>query len=393
VPTLQKSSSGRSAFGDFLAVLLLLAILGGLGWLWWQSKHPKKKSAPKITAIAKPKTVASPPIAAKPSAPVVVVPPVVSLLRSNPGTVVLPVPRTNPPVVVPVKSATEFPRPVRDLFEAQVALADWGISAGSIDGAIGSQTRAALAAFQRVHGLPVTSALDAATRTVLTLDIPPVTNYVVTINDLARLQPIGATWLAKSQQSALDYETILELVAEKSHAHPLQIQKLNPGVNWTNVIAGTALKVPAAVYPEAPERAALVVIHLSEKFLEAFDTETNLLLHCPCSIAARVEKRPVGELHVAVVAPDPNYTFDPAVFPESAEAQAIGHKIILPPGPNNPVGVAWVGLDKPGYGIHGTPGPEQVGRTESHGCFRLANWNAAYFLKLAWTGLPVQVVP
>lgn len=393
MPTLQKSSSGRSAFGDFLAVLLLLAILGGLGWLWWQSKHPKKKSAPKITAIAKPKTVASPPIAAKPSAPVVVVPPVVSLLRSNPGTVVLPVPRTNPPVVVPVKSATEFPRPVRDVFEAQVALADWGISAGSIDGAIGSQTRAALAAFQRVHGLPVTSALDAATRTVLTLDIPPVTNYVVTINDLARLQPIGATWLAKSQQSALDYETILELVAEKSHAHPLQIQKLNPGVNWTNVIAGTALKVPAAVYPEAPERAALVVIHLSEKFLEAFDTETNLLLHCPCSIAARVEKRPVGELHVAVVAPDPNYTFDPAVFPESAEAQAIGHKIILPPGPNNPVGVAWVGLDKPGYGIHGTPGPEQVGRTESHGCFRLANWNAAYFLKLAWTGLPVQVVP
>ena len=393
MPTLNKSSSGRSPFGDFLAVLLLLAILGGLGWLWWQSKHSKKKSTPKITAIAKPKTVATPPVAPKPALPVVVVPPVVSVVRSNPVVVELPVPRTNPPVVVPVKSATEFPRPVRDVFETQVALADWGISAGSIDGAIGSQTRAALAAFQRLHGLPVTSALDAATRTVLTLDIPPVTNYVVTTNDLARLQPVGATWLAKSQQSALDYETILELVAEKFHAHPLQIQKLNPGVNWTSIVAGMALKVPAAAYPEAPERAALVVIHLSEKFLEAFDAETNLLLHCPCSIAARVEKRPVGELHVAVVAPDPNYTFDPAVFPESAEAQAIGHKIILPPGPNNPVGVAWVGLDKPGYGIHGTPGPEQVGRTESHGCFRLANWNAAYFIKLAWTGLPVQVVP
>ncbi|MEY4916180.1 MAG: hypothetical protein RL616_93, partial [Verrucomicrobiota bacterium] len=66
---------------------------------------------------------------------------------------------------------------------------------------------------------------------------------------------------------------------------------------------------------------------------------------------------------------------------------------ILPPGPNNPVGQAWLSLDKPGYGIHGTPVPEQVGRTESHGCFRLANWDAEYFLKLAWIGLPVTVVP
>jgi lipoprotein-anchoring transpeptidase ErfK/SrfK len=81
------------------------------------------------------------------------------------------------------------------------------------------------------------------------------------------------------------------------------------------------------------------------------------------------------------------------VFPESPEAQAIGRKLILQPGPNNPVGVAWIGLDKPGYGMHGTPGPEQVGRTESHGCFRLANWDAEYLVKLVWIGMPVTVVP
>ena len=66
-------------------------------------------------------------------------------------------------------------------------------------------------------------------------------------------------------------------------------------------------------------------------------------------------------------------------------------KLIIPPGPNNPVGVAWVGLSLPGYGIHGTPEPEKVGRTESHGCFRLANWNAATFSKSSWIGMPVYV--
>ncbi len=102
----------------------------------------------------------------------------------------------------------------------------------------------------------------------------------------------------------------------------------------------------------------------------------------------------MGELHVAVIAPNPNYTFDPELFPESAEAkQSPGVKLILPPGPNNPVGMVWIGLDKPGYGMHGTPGPEAVGRTESHGCFRLANWNAELLLKVVWMGMPVYVEP
>jgi len=290
-------------------------------------------------------------------------------------------------------AATEFPQPVRSLLEAQIALARRAISPGSIDGAVGSQTRAALAAFQRSQKLIQSSTLDTNTRTQLTIEAPLLTDYTVTTNDLARLQPLGKTWLAKSEQSALEYETILELVAEKGHAHPALIQKLNPEVNWQDVVPGTLLKIPDIEYPEPDGKAAFIVIHLSGKFLEAFDAETNLLAHFPCSIAAKVEKRPVGELHVAVIAPNPNYTFDPAVFAESPEAQAIGHKLILPPGPNNPVGVAWIGLDKPGYGMHGTPGPEQVGRTESHGCFRLANWDAEYLVKLVWVGLPVEVVP
>jgi lipoprotein-anchoring transpeptidase ErfK/SrfK len=216
---------------------------------------------------------------------------------------------------------------------------------------------------------------------------------VVTANDLARLQPVGKTWLAKSQQSALEYETILELVAEKGHSYQSLIKQLNPAMDWSSVAAGTVLKIPDVVYPEPAGKAAYVRIHLSDKYLEAFGTESNLLAHFPCSIAAKVEKRPVGELHVAVIAPNPNYTLDPAIFVESPEVQAIGHKLVLPPGPNNPVGVAWIGLDRPGYGMHGTPNPELIGRTESHGCFRLANWDAEYLVKLVWIGMPVYVEP
>ena len=158
-------------------------------------------------------------------------------------------------------------------------------------------------------------------------------------------------------------------------------------------MAGTVLQIPNAGREPPARKAAFVTISLGEKVLEAFDAETNLLAHFPCSIAQRVEKRPVGELRVAVVAPNPNYTFDPDIFPESPEAQRLKMKLVLPPGPNNPVGVAWIGLDKPGYGMHGTPSPELVGRTESHGCFRLANWNAEYLLKLVWIGMPVYVQP
>ena len=308
----------------------------------------------------------------------------------------LPSPPPPPPPVTtnfaPIPPAA-FPRPVQTLLEAQVALARRAISPGSLDGLIGTQTRAALRAFQAKEQLAITGELDEPTEERLRLASPLCTNYTVTSNDLARLQPLSPTWLGKSQQTALDYETILELIAEKGWAHPNLIRRLNPSIDWTGVEAGTVVRLPDVAYGDPPAKAAFARISLSGKSLEAFDPKTNLLVHFPCSIAQRVEKRPIGELHVAVIAPNPNYTFDPDVFPESEEARRLNTKLVLPPGPNNPVGVAWIGLDKPGYGIHGTPSPEQVGRTESHGCFRLANWNAEYLVKLVWIGMPVYIEP
>ncbi|HEX3625442.1 MAG TPA: L,D-transpeptidase family protein [Verrucomicrobiae bacterium] len=304
------------------------------------------------------------------------------------------VPRSRPapqPLVISQQAPSDFPRPVHDVFEAQVALARRAISPGSIDGNLGSQTRAAISVFQETENLPVTGALDDLTKSNLTLTVPILTSYTVTTNDLGSLQPLGDTWLAKSEQSSLAYETELELLAEKSHSSPTLIQKLNRNVDWSNISAGTVVQIPDVTYPDPDGKAAFVVIHLSDRYLEAFDNDTNLLLHFPCSIAQKVEKRPVGELHVVVVIQHPNYTVDPELFPESDELQKIGHKLILPPGPKNPVGMAWMGLDRPGYGMHGTPNAQLVGRTESHGCFRLANWDALYLSQLVWVGMPVEV--
>jgi lipoprotein-anchoring transpeptidase ErfK/SrfK len=225
----------------------------------------------------------------------------------------------------------------------------------------------------------------------LLLDAPAFTNAIVTSNDLSRLRPVPPTWLGKSQQPRLDYATMLELIAERHRAHPSLVRQLNPAVEWTNVIAGQSLIVPSVPTPVLPARLAFLRIRLQDRILAGYDLRTNLLLQFPCSIAARLEKRPLGRLEVVVIAQDPAYTFNPAVFPESAEGRRLGRKLTIPPGPNNPVGVAWIGLSRPGYGIHGTPRPEDVGRTESHGCFRLANWDAAFLVQLVWRGLPVYV--
>jgi lipoprotein-anchoring transpeptidase ErfK/SrfK len=294
--------------------------------------------------------------------------------------------------VLPDPEKPSGPAP-ENWLDAQVELARRGFSSGSIDGIVGPKTRAALRAFQASQGLPESGELDAPTRERLRMSAPAVEVRAVAAADVADLQPLGRTWLGKSQQSALAFENTLEAVAERFHAHPALLRRLNPDVNWETVAADTPVRAPAVERIELGVRAARLQIHLGERVLQARDDLGRVVAHFPVSIGREAASRPVGELHVTVAIPDPNYTFDPVVFPESAEGRELGRKLILPPGPNNPVGVAWIGLDRPGYGIHGTPSPERIGSAESHGCFRLANWDARTLLRLVWVGLPVDVVP
>ena len=289
--------------------------------------------------------------------------------------------------------AAKVGRPVESWLEAQVELHRRGFSCGGIDGIFGPQTRAALCAYQRGSGLPETGQLDEATLGRLQLTAPALAEHVFTEADLAALRPLPDTWLGKSEQPNLPYASALEMIAERYRATPNFLRRINPNMEWESAAPGTVVKVPAVEHATTTEFPTQLVIRLEAHELEASDAQGRVIAHFPVSIGRNAAKRPVGELHIAVIIPDPNYTFDPAVFPESAEGVKLGRKLVLPPGPNNPVGRAWIGLDRPGYGIHGTPDPEHVGRTESHGCFRLANWDAVTLLKLVQVGLSVMVEP
>ena len=408
--------------------VLLLALIGVLAWGLWRVLGPRGGSASKPVPGA---LTEFPSVLPKPTPTPTPVPPTQALASPRPATVPAPVDlRTVVPAavqppstmasnsVVPLVGLTSAPvtlstqvlrisvpppslstsntlstwesRGATNYLDAQIALAGLGFSPGSIDGVGGAQTAAALKAFQLQQGLEQTGWLDRNTRKALILRRPPGTSYRVSAADLLRLAPVPETWLGKSQVPGLEHETLLERLAERVQAHPGLLRRLNPAVDWAQPTEGLELTLPA-IPPIPARRAGLIRINLAGRFLRVFDTGGELIAHFPCSIARRVEKRPVGDLQVLVTVPNPDYTWDPEVFPESPESLTLGRKLRIPPGPNNPVGVAWIGLNRAGYGIHGTPKPEDVGRTESHGCFRLANWNAELLRRMAWPGLTVRV--
>ena len=194
------------------------------------------------------------------------------------------------------------------------------------------------------------------------------------------------------------------MFAERGHLSQIALSRINPGVDWANVRPGLKLVIPdfppiseefAAAdrgrrkRPSRPE-AALVKVSLTNSEITAYDSKGRLLALFPCSIAANKAKIPAhGELRITSYIPWPNYTYTPDYTPPGKKA--VRH--IWPHGENCPVGVAWMGLNLPGYGIHGTPRPESIGFTGSHGCFRLANWNAARLFAMCKSGTKVVIGP
>ena len=295
--------------------------------------------------------------------------------------------------MVPPKPVSPDPKS-GDVFALQVHLDREGFSPGGIDGRWGSKTQKALAGWLAAKGRPAYVQGDP---------LPPellgrkglLTSYVVTAADHAALTPWPASWLARSRQETLGYETVCEALGERFHIFEEALRRLNAGAAWPNPPAGTRLIVPdVREVTRLPSSLDRLEISVSQRLVRAYKGGKQVA-QFPCSIAADKAKRPVGQtLKIGICADHPEYTFDPSMYAGDPNAAGITKRLRIPPGPNNPVGLAWMGLSPlPGYGLHGTPAPDKISHTESHGCFRLTNWDARALLRVVTPGLPVHIVP
>lgn len=274
----------------------------------------------------------------------------------------------------------------------QICLDRRGFSPNSMDGQAGGKTHAALAAYCAANNLPPPKPGEEEFAFERYFpDEPDLFTLVeVTADDMASLTAIPDSPAEKSRLRRMGYETIKEMFAERGHVTQNTLGRLNPHIKWDDVAAGTKIRIPEVSPAAIGDKAAYVKVSLSRFNVTAMDINGKPMAIFPCSIAKyRAKRPPPGEIKIVTQIANPNYTYTPDHTPRGRRAE----RHIFPPGPNNPVGTVWLGLSIPGYGIHGTPLPERIGRAESHGCFRLANWNAEKLYELVRAGTRVIIEP
>jgi lipoprotein-anchoring transpeptidase ErfK/SrfK len=285
---------------------------------------------------------------------------------------------------------------VSETLAVQVMLDRSGFSPGEIDGRPGPNFQRALSAFQRANGLGEVADLDDATWKQM-IDVSgvqqPVTYYEVTAEDVAGpfVEKIPAELPDQAKLPQLGYTSALERLAEKFHSSPALLKALNPKATFSS--AGERLSVPnvevidiAAKEPKTAAAGAVLVVRKATSALTIEDASGRVLLHAPVTVGSEHDPLPIGTWKVNGVQRMPKFHYNPALFWDADPGHA---KATIPAGPNNPVGVAWIDISKPHYGIHGTPEPSRVGHTESHGCIRLTNWDVARVAQWVKPGMKV----
>lgn len=293
------------------------------------------------------------------------------------------------------------------VIRAQALLARRQFSPGVIDGNNGENFQKALRAFQRKENISPTGKLDDPTWAKLTGDAGEAAFTVHAIEEADVKGPfvraIPKDYERMAELDKLGYRSARELLAEKFHMSESLLEILNKKTGLTR--AGAQIIVASVLPTEATSQSgrkgkgkasaesapdvSRIEINKAERALRVFDDRDQVIAYYPASIGSEEKPAPSGRLTVQTITRNPTYRYDPKYKFKGQKAEK---PVEIPPGPNNPVGLVWIGLSAESYGIHGTPAPENIGKTESHGCVRLTNWDALALAKLARKGLPVDFV-
>lgn len=269
---------------------------------------------------------------------------------------------------------------------------------GKIDGRPGEFVTKALIRYQRSRALPETGKVDAN----IPLDsvFPIYTFYTCQESDLKFVGEAPTQPQEQAKKKYLPYESLLEFLTERYHAAPEFLIKINKGLNLEALKPGDIVRVPnvepfkieelpkEGFLPEIPAfKARVINVHRAEKLLDLMEGD-KLIASLPITPGGGKLETPAGTWKIVGIATAPTFRWDKSVLETGKRSDTF---FMLPPGPNNPVGVLWCGLSKPGIGIHGTNNPQTIGRAASHGCMRVANWDIVRLSKLITKGMSVVI--
>lgn len=296
------------------------------------------------------------------------------------------------------KQAAQRPALSRDVLHVQVILDHLGFSPGILDGREGQSLTAALRGYQISRQLPVTGKIDDRTLASLHEHRAVRPTRIVRLTPEMLAGPYIRPWpkdpQAQAKLKTMGYRSAIEKLAEMFHTTPQVLIELNSPE--TRLAAGVPVQFPGVIpasgaYPAdlKPEwrktlvdlnvgasqpKAARIVVDKSDKVLRVFGKDGKLAAQFNVTTGSTKDPLPIGTWKIRGVATNPDFHYNPKLFWDVSDKKP---DALLPPGPNSPVGVVWIDLSKEHYGIHGTPEPQTIGRSESHGCIRLANWDAA----------------
>jgi lipoprotein-anchoring transpeptidase ErfK/SrfK len=285
----------------------------------------------------------------------------------------------------PAKKAA--PAPDLRALRVQVLLDRAHLSPGQIDASTGNVTRVMLAVFQTQHSLPASGTADDDTMHALEQaqqDVLTLINYTIAYDDVrGPFNPVPADMMAAAKLPSMNYANAWDGLGEKFHCSASLLHRLNP--KQVSLKPGDQLSVPN-VHHDVPQGAASIAVSKSARTVQLLDASGKAIATYPATIGSEHDPLPLGDWKVTKVEWNPTFYYDPELFWNAKPQDA---KATVKPGPRNPVGMVWIGLNKEHYGLHGTPVPGSIGHAESHGCVRLTNWDAAEIGQMVSGGMPV----